>query len=141
MSKIGIGVIGASPANPGWAVAAHIPAIQSLPDLELRAVSTRRRDTADAASRAFGVPAFDRVDALIAHPGVDLVVVAVKAPYHQALITPALDARKMVFSEWPLGSSLQEAEDLAARAQASGVRTAIGLQASLPPRMAAASRR
>lgn len=40
MNKIGVAVIGASPLNPGWAVKAHIPAVQTLPDYELRAVST-----------------------------------------------------------------------------------------------------
>lgn len=133
MNNIGVAVIGASPLNPGWAVAAHIPAIQSLPDFELRAVSTSRRDSADAAAKAFGVPAFDNPEAPIAHPGVDLVVVTVKARHHHALISAALDAGKMVFSEWPLGRNLGEAEDLAARARTATVRTAIGLQARYAP--------
>jgi predicted dehydrogenase len=41
--RIGVGVIGASPINPGWAVKAHIPALKALPGYELRAVSTSRR--------------------------------------------------------------------------------------------------
>lgn len=53
---IGVGVIGASPVNPGWAVTAHIPAIRALPGLALRAVGTSRRETAEAAAEAFGVP-------------------------------------------------------------------------------------
>lgn len=133
MSKIGVGVIGASPANPGWAVAAHIPAIAALPDFELKAVSTSRRETAEVAAQAFGVPAFDNAEALIAHPDVDLLVVAVKVPYHRQLILPALEAGKMVFSEWPLGLNVEEAEELAERAKAAGVRTAIGLQARYAP--------
>src|SRR3954471_22739628 len=71
---IGVGVIGASPLNPGWAVAAHLPAIAAIPDYELRAVSTSRRESAEAASTAFGVPGFDDHREMIAHPGVDLVV-------------------------------------------------------------------
>jgi hypothetical protein len=44
MDKIGVGVVGASPLNPGWAVKAHVPAIQILPpwgdDRERRIVLT-----------------------------------------------------------------------------------------------------
>ena len=35
-----MGVIGASPLRPGWAVTAHLPALAALPDYELRAVAT-----------------------------------------------------------------------------------------------------
>lgn len=131
--KIGVGVIGASTVNPGWAMTAHIPAIRALPDFELRAVSTSNRASASAAAEALGTPAFDNPEALIVHPGVDLVVVSVKVPYHHALTAAALDAGKMVFTEWPLGRTLEEAEDLGARAQKAGMRTVIGLQARFAP--------
>jgi predicted dehydrogenase len=133
--KIGVGIIGASPLNPdSWAVNAHIPAIKALPeDYELRAVSTSRRESAEAAEKEFGVPAFDNYKDLVNHPDVDLVVVTVKVPYHHELISAALDAGKMVFSEWPLGNGLEEAKDLAKRAELAGVRTAVGLQARFQP--------
>ena len=54
-SVIGVGIIGASPDSGGWAVTAHIPALQSLPHYRLVAVSTSRRESAEAASRTFGV--------------------------------------------------------------------------------------
>jgi predicted dehydrogenase len=135
MSKntIGVGVIGASTLNPGWAMASHIPAIQALPDFELRAASTSSKASAEATGQALGVPAFDNPEALINHPDVDLVVVAVKVPHHHKLTVAALNAGKMVFTEWPLGRTLEEAEDLAARADKAGVRTVIGLQARFAP--------
>lgn len=133
MSRIGVGIIVASPVNPGWAVIAHIPALAALPDYELRAVSTSRRASAEAAAKAFGVAGFDNHRDLIAHPGVDLVVVTVKVPHHHAIVSAALDAGKMVFCEWPLGNGLAEGLDLAARAESAGVRTAIGLQARFSP--------
>jgi predicted dehydrogenase len=133
MNKIGIAVIGASPLNPGWAVTAHIPAIQALPEYELRAVSTSQRRSAEAAAKAFGVAAFDNAKDLLAHPGVDLVVVAVKVPNHHELVSAAIDAGKMVLSEWPLGANPDQAIDLAARADRAGIRTAVGLQACFAP--------
>ncbi len=133
MKTVGVGIIGASPLSPGWALAAHIPAIQALPDFALRAVSTSRRESADAAANAFDVPAFDNARELINHPAVDLVVVSVKVPDHLSLVLEALDARKMVFSEWPLGANLDEVEKMARRAQDAGVRTVIGLQGRYAP--------
>lgn len=132
-SKIGVGVIGASTRSPGWAMVAHIPAIQALPEFELRAVSASSRASADATAEALGVAAYDNAEELIADPGVDLVVVAVKVPHHHGLTVAALNAGKMVFTEWPLGRTLEEAEDLAARAEKAGARTIIGLQARFAP--------
>jgi predicted dehydrogenase len=133
MDKIGVGIIGASTLNPGWAVAAHLPALRALPAYELRAVGTSNASSATAASRDLGVPAFTDYHKLIAHPGVDLVVVAVRLADHRAPIEASLRAGKMVLSEWPLGASLAEAEALAKQAEVAGVRTAIGLQARFSP--------
>jgi predicted dehydrogenase len=134
MRRIGVGIVGASPLSPGWAVAAHIPALKALPEYDLRALSTSRRDSADAAGRAFGISAtFDNHHELILHPGVDLVVVAVKVPNHHQIVAAALEAGKMVFCEWPLGKDLAEAANLSELADTRRVRTAIGLQARFAP--------
>ncbi|WP_371779985.1 Gfo/Idh/MocA family protein [Streptosporangium subroseum] len=132
MKKIGVGIIGAS--TGGWASVSHVPALRTLPDYELRAISTSRRASAEVAAKEFDVPAaFDDHADLIAHPGVDLVVVAVKVTHHHALVSAALEAGKMVYSEWPLGVGSEEAADLVDRARAAGVRTVIGLQGRYSP--------
>ncbi|ADV80856.1 Gfo/Idh/MocA family protein [Terriglobus saanensis] len=133
MKKIGVGIIGASPLHPGWAVAAHIPALRALPQYELRAVSTSRRDSAEAAREAFQVSAYDNHRDLIHDPNVDLVVVSVKVTDHLELVSDALAVGKMVFSEWPLGVNLSEALDLESKAVKAGVRTLIGLQGRFAP--------
>lgn len=133
MERIGIGIIGASVVNPGWATTVHIPAITRSDSFVLRAVSTSTSTSALAAADRFGVPAFTDVDSLLAVRGVDLVVVAVKVPHHHALISKALAAGKSVFSEWPLAVTLEQAEDLANRASSSGLATAIGLQGRYSP--------
>ncbi|MFC0330882.1 Gfo/Idh/MocA family protein [Paenibacillus sepulcri] len=131
--KIGVGVIGASTSSPGWAVAAHIPAVQALPDFELVALSTSNRESADAAAKAFDVPGFDNYQDLINYPEVDLVVIAINVQYHYDIARAAIEAGKMVYSEWPLGMSTEQAQDLADRAKEAGVRTFIGLQARYSP--------
>ena len=131
--KIGVGIIGASPER-GWASDAHIPALAALPEFELVALSTSRRESAEEASRKFGVAlAFDHHAPLLARPEVDVVVVTVKVPHHFELVGDAIRAGKAVYCEWPLGNGLKEAEQMAALARDSGVYAAVGLQARSSP--------
>ncbi|MGW1785639.1 Gfo/Idh/MocA family protein [Streptomyces sp. NPDC002143] len=132
-SPIGVGIIGANPDH-GWAATAHIPALRALPDFALRAVSTTRRASADAAARAFGADhAFDHHADLVGCPDVDLVVVTVKVPHHLELVSAAIRAGKAVYCEWPLGANLDEAEAMASLAAQAAVPTMIGLQARSAP--------
>src|SRR5438876_4507878 len=133
--RIRVGIIGANP-DRGWAAQAHIPALKSLSDdFEITVLSTSRRESADAASKLFGVPvAFDNHKDLVNRADVDVVAITVKVPYHLELATVALDAGKAVYCEWPLGNGLDEAETLAALAKKKGVLAVAGLQArSAPP--------
>jgi predicted dehydrogenase len=136
-TRIRVGIIGASP-DRGWAAQAHIPALRSLSDdFEITALSTSRRESADAAGKLFGVPAaFDNHQGLVNSPAVDVVAVTVKVPYHLELATAALDAGKAVYCEWPLGNGLNEVETLAALAQKQGVLAVAGLQARSAPAVA-----
>src|SRR4051794_35951429 len=132
--RIRVGIIGASP-DRGWAAEAHIPALKSLSeDFEITALSTSRLESADAASRVFGVPlAFDNHTELVNSAAVDVVAVTVKVPHHLELATAALEAGKAVYCEWPLGNGLDEAETLAALAKKQGVLAVAGLQGRPPP--------
>src|ERR1700760_1399410 len=129
MSLTGVGIIGAG----AWASQSHLPALAAAPGLRLRAVSTSRRASADAAAARYGVPGYDDHRALLDNPGVDLVVVATRVGQHADLISDALDAGKAVYSEWPLGTGLAEAAHLADRAARTGSRTVVGLQGRYAP--------
>src|SRR5437588_877026 len=135
--RIRVGIIGANP-DRGWAAQAHIPALKSLSDdFEITALSTRRRESAEAASKLFGVPiTFDNHQDLVNSAVVDVVAVTVKVPYHLELARAALDAGKAVYCEWPLGNGLKEAETLAALAKKKGVLAVAGLQARSAPSVA-----
>src|SRR5205807_1721028 len=135
--RIRVGIIGANP-DRGWAAQAHIPALKSLSDdFEIMALSTSRRESADAASKLFGVPvAFDNHQDLVNRADVDVVAITVKVPYHLELATAALDAGKAVYCEWPLGNGLKEAENLAALAKEKRVLAVAGLQARSAPSVA-----
>jgi predicted dehydrogenase len=135
--RIRVGIIGANP-DRGWAAQAHIPALTSLSDdFEITALSTTRRESADAASKLFGVPAaFDNHQELVNSPAVDVVAVTVRVPHHLELATAAIGAGKAVYCEWPLGNGLKEAETLAAVAKKQGVLAVAGLQARSAPSVA-----
>jgi predicted dehydrogenase len=128
---IKVGIIGASPER-GWALRAHVPALRSLPQYEITAVGTTRRESAEQAARAFGAAhAFTDARQLAEHPDVDLVAITVKVPQHAELVHAALAAGKHVYCEWPLALTTAEAAELTAAA--SGVHHAVGLQARHSP--------
>src|SRR5882724_4652142 len=133
MSKIGVGVIGASPLRPGWAVTAHLPALLALSEYELRAVATSSEASAKAAGEAYGVPAYADPAAMIARADIDLVVVTVKLAHHHTLVAEAIAAGKMVMCEWPLGVDFEQTADLAKQVALAGVGNLIGLQARMAP--------
>src|SRR6201987_2856059 len=127
-NKIRVGVIGANQSR-GFASIAHIPALQALPDFEIRAVCTTRQASADSAATHFGAPlAFCDPEKLAQDPNVDLVTVSVKVPDHYLPVMAAIEAGKHVYCEWPLGRNTDEAAQMLAAAERRGVRHAVGLQ-------------
>jgi len=131
--KIGVGIIGVQP-NRSWGAVAHFPAIQSLPEYEIRALSTTKLESAKAAAKTLGVPrAYDNTFELVNDPDVDLVVVTVKVPHHRELVTTALEAGKHVYCEWPLGNGLEEAIEMDRLAKEKGVHAVVGLQSRSAP--------
>src|SRR5246127_795402 len=131
--RLRVGVIGANP-NRGGAKDSHIPALRSLENVQLAAVATTSRASADRAAAAFGVgAAYDDPLEMISASDIDLVSVCVRVPYHRDLVLAALAAEKHVYCEWPLGRDRAEADEMAAAARAHPVHAAIGLQAHLNP--------
>ncbi|MFN8636468.1 MAG: Gfo/Idh/MocA family oxidoreductase [Chloroflexota bacterium] len=131
-AKIRVGIVGATvtPGGSGWGANAHVPALNALPDFELKAVCTAHEETAAASQAAFGAElAYHDFEEMIANPDIDLISVVVRVPGHHALVMSALEAGKAVFCEWPLGASVAEAEDMMQMANTRSVATAVGLQA------------
>lgn len=129
---IRVGIIGASQA--GWGRLAHLPAIATIPGLEVTAVSTTRLESARRTAEEFAVPeAYDNPDALIASDSVDLVIVAVRVEHHLELLQKVARAGKPVYSEWPSGSNLEQTRGLRDAFAAAGVHAVTGLQARSAP--------
>jgi predicted dehydrogenase len=122
--KIRVGIVGATvtPGGSGWGARAHVPALQALPNYELKAVCTAHAETAKASAEEFGAElAFHDMNEMVAHPDVDLIAVVVRVPLHKQLVMPAIEAKKPVCCEWPLGAHLAEAKEMADAAKAAGL--------------------
>jgi predicted dehydrogenase len=129
---IRVGIIGGS--RDGWASVSHVPALASLPGFELTAVSTTNANSAREAAEAFGAKEwYDDAGSLASSENVDLVVVAVRTPFHRTSVLKAVDGGKSVYCEWPLGLDLDEATELAEAARSAGTYTAIGTQGRFAP--------
>lgn len=130
-----MGGIGAN-IHRGWAPRAHLPAIVASLGFELTAVCTTRKESAEESAKAFGARlAFDDYRDMLAHPDIDAVAVVLRVPSHDHPTLDAINAGKHVFTEWPLGKTLAEAEEMAAQAQRQNVRHMVGLQARMNPAM------
>lgn len=130
VDRIRVGIIGAG----DWAKYGHIPALQTLKEFEIVAVSSRKRETAEKTAAQFNIPhVFGGEQGLIDDPDVDLVAVVAPAPEHARLVKAAIAAGKDVYSEWPLTTSTADSEELLSLAEAKGVRHIVGLQRRMGP--------
>ena len=106
----------------------------ALPDIELAAICTAHEETARDSAKRFGVAvAFHDHHEMLRQADVDVVAVSVRVPLHYQLTMDALRAGKHVFTEWPLGANLAEAEEMTALARSQGVLTMVGMQGRAAP--------
>ena len=132
--KLRVALIGANASGSGWGPVAHMPAIAAVEQLDLVALCTSSSTSAAAAADAYGIPrAYSDVRELAAQSDIDLVSVAVKVPHHHSIVMPLLEAGKNVYCEWPLGATVEEAEQMASAARAAGVVAVVGLQGRHDP--------
>ena len=132
-NRLRVGVIGAN-VDYGWAPRAHLPALLALSNYELAAVCTAHENTARESAERFGAPmAFHDYQEMLRQPDIDVVAVVVRVPLHHRLTMDVLEAGKHVYTEWPLGANLREAEEMATLARGKGVHTMVGLQARCSP--------
>ncbi|MGQ9849136.1 MAG: Gfo/Idh/MocA family protein [Aggregatilineaceae bacterium] len=109
-------IIGAS-----FARAAYLPALATIPDVEIVAVASARLESAQAAAAAFGVPqAYDDWRAMLDRHPVDLVGIATPVIYHAPMTLAALDAGAHVICEKPMAMNAAEARQMLDRAEALG---------------------
>ena len=96
---IGVAICGAGSFVKG----VHLPALRRLRGFELRSVVTATPLNARETARRFGIPsAATDLDAILADPTVDLVLIGTRHHLHAAQASAALRAGKHVLVEKPL---------------------------------------
>jgi scyllo-inositol 2-dehydrogenase (NADP+) len=115
--EIGIGMVGYGLAGRLF----HAPFIDVVDGLRIRAIATSDPDRrAQAASEHPDADVVGSVDALLEHPGVEVVVVVTPNRSHAPIGTQALAAGRHVVVDKPIAMSVPEAEALIGAADRAG---------------------
>lgn len=109
-------VIGAS-----FARAAYLPALASIPDVELVAVASARLESAQSTAKAFNVPhAYDDWRTMLEKHSLDLVGIAAPTIHHAPMTLAALDSGAHVICEKPMAMNSDEARQMLEKAESLG---------------------
>ncbi|ANE74376.1 Gfo/Idh/MocA family protein [Dickeya solani] len=114
---INVGIIGSGFIGP-----AHIDAIRRLGFVNVVALCDSTLALAQEKARQLAIPhAYGDVDALLNHPGLDVVHNCTPNYLHAAINRKVMLAGKHIFSEKPLCMTSEEARELVALAQEKGI--------------------
>ena len=116
--RLRVGIVGANADGQGWAPISHFPALARCRGRTRGDLHRACRHRGGGGEGVWCRSRLSRFPAMVREPDIDLISVVVKVPNHHEVVTAALNARKHVYCEWPLGSSLAEAEAMAALARA-----------------------
>lgn len=120
-----------------FARAAYLPALRTVPDVELVAIASNRLESARSAAAEFGIPhAYDDWRTLLDRHPVDLVCIATPTVYHAPMALAALDAGAHVICEKPMAMDASESAQMLESAQAKGRVHLIGHELRFNPNRA-----
>ncbi|WP_423603830.1 oxidoreductase [Sphingomonas sp. MS122] len=115
MGEVGVGLIGYGLGGRAF----HAPYVGVTPGMALRAVVSR--DPAKVHADLPGMQVVPDVAALLAEPGIDLVVVSSPDALHAGHALAAIRAGKHVLVDKPFATTLADARAVAAEGEAAGV--------------------
>ena len=133
--RLGIALVGA-----GVIGRVHAENLSADPSARLVAVVDASPQAAAAIAERFGVRAEHDLDAALAIPEVDAVVIASPGPLHPEQVAAVARAGKAVFVEKPLATSLEAANSAADAVRNTGIPFQIGFQRRHDPAYARARR-
>lgn len=113
--EIGVGLIGYGLGGRAF----HAPYVRATPGMALRAVVSR--DPAKVHADLPGMRVVPGADALLAEPGIDLVIVSSPDELHAEHALAAIRAGKHVLIDKPFATTLTDARAIAAAGEAKGV--------------------
>ena len=88
--------------SAGWGAFAHLPAWQAVPGVDVTAICTSRRETAQAAQARLGLSrAFWDAEAMCADPDIDIVDLGTRPSVRLPMVLAALKAGKHIYNASP----------------------------------------
>lgn len=103
-----VGIVSAN-----WGVHGHLPAWRGLPGVEVTAICTAHKDTAEKAAASFGISrAFWDYRKMMTDPDIDIVNLGTRPALRYDMAMRALDAGKHVYNSIPFAMNLQESHAL-----------------------------
>jgi predicted dehydrogenase len=127
-APIGIGLVGAGAFGRRLGAAVH-----RSPDLELKGFTDPTEATAAIAGAELGVPCVPDLEALLADPTVDAVIIATPHATHGPLARAALRSGRHVFVEKPLTITADDARSVIATSEEAGLVLLVGHVTRLLP--------
>ena len=108
MSKLKVGIVSAN-----WGAMAHLPAWRAIPGVEVVAICTSRRETAQAAAKRFHIerPFWD-AQAMVADPSIDIIDCGTRPSVRYPMVLAALRNHKHVYNAIPFAADLDSARTL-----------------------------
>lgn len=111
-----IGIIGAN-----WSLKVHGTAWRMLPNVEVAAICTAHRETAEAAAQQFGIKkAYWDVNTMAADPEIDIIDVGSQPSFRYDMVMAALKNGKHVYNALPFAVNAQKAKEMSEAQAASG---------------------
>ena len=138
MRKLGVGVLGVG--DMGRRHAENVR--RFVPEARLVAVADPALERARQVAAELEIEsAFPSLEQMLAHKGIDCVIIAAPDKFHAQAIRTAAAAGKNIFSEKPIALSLADARAALEAVAAAGVRLQIGFMRRYDPAYAAAMER
>jgi len=135
--RLRIGVLGCGPI----AQFAHFDAVRKARNADLLAICDLAPDLVARMNAVHGpVKTFTDLDAMLADPDIDAVIVAIADQFHVAACRRAIASGKHVLVEKPLGTTVEECESLRAEVAASGLLLQVGNNRRFDPGVEFAAR-
>jgi len=111
-----VGIISAN-----WGAFAHLPAWRCVPGVEVVAICTSHRESAEAAAKKHRIAApFWDAQQMAAHPDIDVIDCGTRPNLRDAMVLSALRNGKHVYNAIPFSSDLDHARELHSAWKASG---------------------
>lgn len=103
-----VGIISAN-----WGALAHLPAWRAVPGVEVVAICTSRRETAEAAAKKYSIErAFWDAQLMTADPDIDIIDCGTRPILRHAMLLSALRNGKHVYNGIPFAANIDHAREL-----------------------------